>query len=118
MQSIRVLAEQMIRLAGKVPGRDIQIVYTGLRPGEKIHESLYHPDERNRRTTHPKIFQAESRSVDIQGCQRILAALRVAVADYDQPRLQRQLREAIPEYKPADDTVVLQLPIGRRSHAT
>jgi FlaA1/EpsC-like NDP-sugar epimerase len=115
---IRVLAEQMIRLAGKVPGRDVQIVYTGLRPGEKIHETLYHPDECNRRTAHPKILQAESRSVDIQNCQRILSALRIAVADYDQPRLHRQLREAIPEYKPVDSTVIVQLPIGRRSVAT
>ena len=115
---IRVLAEQMIRLAGKVPGRDVQIIYTGLRPGEKIHESLYHPDENNRRTAHPKILQAESRSVDIPGCQRILAALRIAVSEYDLPRLQRQLREAIPEYKPVDGPVVIQLPIGRRSQAT
>ncbi len=115
---IRVLAEQMIRLAGKVPGRDVQIVYTGLRPGEKIHESLYHPEERNRRTAHPKILQAESRRVDIQNCQRILATLRIAVADYDQPRLHRQLREAIPEYKPAEGAVIVQLPVGRRSQAT
>ncbi len=115
---IRVLAEQMIRLAGKVPGRDMQIVYTGLRPGEKIHESLYHPDERNRRTTHPKILQSESRSVDVPSCQRMLAALRIAVADYDEPRLHRQLREAVPEYKAADGALVVQLPVARRSHAT
>ena len=36
----------MIRLAGKQPGRDIAIVYTGLRPGEKLHETLFHADER------------------------------------------------------------------------
>ncbi len=114
---IRVLAEQMIRLAGKVPGRDVQIVYTGLRPGEKIHESLYHPEERNRRTAHPKILQAESRSVDAANCLRTLAALRVAVAEYDEPRLHRQLREAVPEYRPADGAVVVLLPIARRNHA-
>ena len=38
----------MIRLAGKQPGRDIAIVYTGLRPGEKLHETLFHADERYR----------------------------------------------------------------------
>ena len=115
---IRVLAEQMIRLAGKVPGRDVQIVYSGLRPGEKIHESLYHPEERNRPTTHPKILQAESRGVDVATCQRMLAALRVAVADYDEPRLHRLLRDAVPEYKPADGAVVVPLPIARRNQAT
>ena len=58
---IRLLAEQMIRLAGKQPGRDIAIVYTGLRPGEKLHETLFHADERYRPTAHPKILQAEPR---------------------------------------------------------
>src|SRR3546814_775588 len=58
---IRLLAEQMIRLAGKQPGRDIAIVYTGLRSGEKLHETLFHADERYRPTAHPKILQAEAR---------------------------------------------------------
>jgi len=42
---IRYLAEQLIRLAGKIPGKDIEIVYTGLRPGEKLHETLYSASE-------------------------------------------------------------------------
>src|SRR5690606_26639635 len=48
--SIRLLAEQMIRLAGKQPDKDVAIVYTGLRPGEKLHETLFHADERYRPT--------------------------------------------------------------------
>ena len=114
---IRVLAEQMIRLAGKIPGRDVQIAYTGLRPGEKIHETLYHPEERNRRTAHPKILQAEPRAVDAAACARTLAALRSAVAEYDEQRLHRLLRDAVPEYKPADSAVVVSLPIARRNQA-
>ena len=55
--SIRLLAEQMIRLAGKQPQRDIAIVYTGLRAGEKLHETLFHADECYRPTSHPKIQQ-------------------------------------------------------------
>jgi len=46
------------------------------------------------------------------------ARAAVAVTDYDVPRLHRQLREAVPEYKPVDGAVVVQLPIGRRSLAT
>ena len=42
---ISYLAEQMVRLANKTPGRDIAIVYTGLRPGEKLFEELFHAQE-------------------------------------------------------------------------
>jgi FlaA1/EpsC-like NDP-sugar epimerase len=58
---IRVLAEQMIRLAGKQPGKDIAITYTGLRPGEKLHETLFHADELYRPTSHSKILEARAR---------------------------------------------------------
>ncbi|HLM51996.1 MAG TPA: nucleoside-diphosphate sugar epimerase/dehydratase, partial [Pseudoxanthomonas sp.] len=58
---IRMLAEQMIRLAGKQPGKDIAIVYTGLRPGEKLHETLFHADELYRPTSHSKILEARAR---------------------------------------------------------
>ncbi|HEY2345581.1 MAG TPA: nucleoside-diphosphate sugar epimerase/dehydratase [Xanthomonadaceae bacterium] len=114
---IKMLAEQMIRLAGKVPGRDVGIVYTGLRAGEKMHESLYHADENNRMTANPKILQARSRHIDVPGCLRTLDALRDASDKYDESRLHRQLHDAIPEYKPAHGAVVVPLPIGRRSHA-
>lgn len=57
--AIRELAEQMIRLAGGRPGQDIAITYTGLRPGEKMHERLFHPDERYERTANPRILQAQ-----------------------------------------------------------
>ena len=103
---IRVLAEQMIRLAGKIPGRDIEIRYTGLRPGEKIHELLYHPDERYRLTSHPKILQADVRGLDTVGCRRLLGMLAAAVADYDEPRLCKLLHEAVPEYAPAKADVL------------
>ena len=49
------LAEKMIRLKGLEPGRDIQIVYTGLRPGEKLHEELVGASEKLLNTHHPKI---------------------------------------------------------------
>ena len=56
------LAEKMIRLKGLEPGRDIQIVYTGLRAGEKLHEELLAASERLFNTHHPKIFLTEGRS--------------------------------------------------------
>ena len=98
---IRLLAEQMIRLAGKQPGRDIAIVYTGLRPGEKLHETLFHADERYRPTLHPKILQAEARSVSREKIQLALAGLREASIAFEVETLGRLLREALPEFQPA-----------------
>lgn len=94
------LAEQMIRLAGKKPGKDIHIVYTGLRPGEKLHEVLFHPAERYRATSHPKILEAEPRDVDNQQVQAFLRLARDAVLKYDEERLTRLLRASVPEYQP------------------
>ncbi|TYT23887.1 polysaccharide biosynthesis protein [Luteimonas viscosa] len=98
---IRLLAEQMIRLAGKQPERDIAIVYTGLRPGEKLHETLFHADERYRPTVHPKILQAEARSVSAEKIQPALVRLREAVVAFDTEALALLLRDTLPEFRPA-----------------
>lgn len=99
---IRLLAEQMIRLAGKQPGRDVAIVYTGLRPGEKLHETLFHADERYRATQHPKILQAEPRKVPTAQVFDQLARFTEASARYDLDTLAKLLREAVPEFVPLD----------------
>ena len=98
--SIRLLAEQMIRLAGKQPGRDIAIVYTGLRPGEKLHETLFHADERYRPTSHPKILQAAPRQVSVDALANALTRMRDASIRYDLDALALMLREAVPEFMP------------------
>jgi FlaA1/EpsC-like NDP-sugar epimerase len=97
---IRLLAEQMIHLAGKQPGRDVAIVYTGLRPGEKLHETLFHSDERYRPTQHPKILQAEPRKVAAAHVEHALASMQDACARYDLVALSSQLRVAVPEFEP------------------
>jgi FlaA1/EpsC-like NDP-sugar epimerase len=99
---IRLLAEQMIRLAGKQPGRDVAIVYTGLRPGEKLHETLFHADERYRPTVHPKILQAEARAVAADRIEPALARLREAVGRYDLEAISGLLRDSVPEFAPRD----------------
>lgn len=98
--SIRVLAEQMIRLAGKQPGRDVAIVYTGLRPGEKLHETLFHADERYRPTSHPKILQAAPRQVHADTIAIALQRMREASVRYELDALAVMLREAVPEFAP------------------
>nr|MBA3486271.1 polysaccharide biosynthesis protein [Lysobacter sp.] len=100
---IRVLAEQMIRLAGKQPGRDIAIIYTGLRPGEKLHETLFHADERYRTTCHPKILLAEPRTISALNFETSLLNLREASRRYDQEALSVMLREIVPEFQPVGE---------------
>ncbi len=100
---IRVLAEQMIRLAGKQPGRDVSITYTGLRPGEKLHETLFHADERYRATAHPKILLAEPRAISVQEIESGMQQLREASERYDRETMDTVLRALVPDFHPIGD---------------
>ena len=110
---IRVLAEQMIRLTGRQPGRDVAIVYTGLRPGEKLHETLFYDDENYRPTRHPKILEAGVRDFAQEHVLEEVARLREAVANYDVETMEIILAELMPAFAAArssdevrSDTVV------------
>lgn len=94
---ITYLAEQLIRLSGKEPGQDIQIVYTGLRPGEKLFEELFHELEPYETTQHEKIFLAHPRQGNLEDLNAELAAAEVAVRRYDTRRLKRILLRLVPE---------------------
>ena len=99
--AIRELAEQMIRLSGKRPGIDIAVSYTGLRPGEKLHEILFHPAERYQRTRHPRILQAMPRAFDVDAMRDTLCRLHELLSDPDaEAALAALLRDAVPEYTP------------------
>ena len=95
---IAYLAEQMIRLAGKLPERDISIVYTGLRPGEKLFEELFHPQESYHPTVHAKIMLAQPRELPGVSLEQALHQARQAVLRYDQDALEALLRQLVPEY--------------------
>lgn len=99
--AIRELAEQMIRLSGKRPGIDVSVSYIGLRPGEKLHEILFHPQERYQRTRHPRILQAEPREVQAHALRRQLEEVASLML---QPGSEQEmfalLRRAVPEYTP------------------
>lgn len=100
---IRDLAKQMIRLAGKQPGADIAIVYTGLRPGEKLHESLFYSDENSRPTSHPKVLEAGTREFSAEYVLGNVTRLREAVAAYDVDAMLEILSSTIPEYAPLQE---------------
>ncbi len=109
--AIRELAEQMIRLSGKRPGIDIDVSYIGLREGEKLHEILFHPQERYQRTRHPRILQAELRDVRADAVREQLAELQALLqrpgAD---EALFALMRRAVPDYAPEAAAAPSRLP--------
>ena len=96
---IRDLAEQMIRLAGKKPGSEIPIVYTGLRAGEKLFEELFHPLENYRATEHAKIFLAQHREVSWELLQALLNKAAVAVDVFNEEELRRCVSSLLPSFR-------------------
>lgn len=94
---IRYLAEQMIRLSGREPGVDIEIVYTGLRPGEKLYEELFHEHESLTGTGHEKILLAKYRQVEWTELTNILDEMTDACSRHDDEVLRRLLLRLVPE---------------------
>ncbi len=96
---IRDLAEQMIRLAGKKPGSEIPIVYTGLRAGEKLFEELFHPLENYSATEHAKIFLAQHREVSWDLLQALLNKTVEAVDAFNEEELRRCVSSLLPSFR-------------------
>jgi FlaA1/EpsC-like NDP-sugar epimerase len=95
------LARNLIRLSGLEPDVDIPLRFTGLRPGEKLHEILWHEDERIEKTVHEKIWMLHNhqpRSLDLPA---LLAELRLAANASDQQRIVALLHQAVAEYEPS-----------------
>jgi len=93
------LAEQMIRLAGLVPGKDIKIEITGLRPGEKLFEEMFHGSEQLVETESDGIFLAAPRAAEADALTRSIIELAKAATDADRDRLVRIIGELVPEYQ-------------------
>lgn len=94
------LAQKMIQLSGLQVGRDIEITYTGLRPGEKLHEELFYSQETLRPTVHPKLLLAECRPVEPQQLERGLEHLNNVIAALDPEQALHDLKAIVPEFNP------------------
>jgi len=100
---IAYLARQMIRLSGKRPGGDIEIVYTGLRAGEKLEEELFHGDESLSDTGYEKILLAQSRKVGYETTRLACDELAAACDAFDFSAMEDIVRRLVPEYSPNQD---------------
>ena len=93
---IGYLAEQMIRLSGKEPGKDIDIQYMGLRPGEKLCEELFYDNEGKEETTNKKVFRAKHVPADWNRVKQVVAHLERALADAEDDEIIRILADLVP----------------------
>ena len=94
---IKILAEQMIRLSGKVPYQDIDIKITGLRPGEKLYEELFHEHEHLEKTSHEKILLAHHRTFEWDELSKTIEAMKKLLETADTEGLLGILDFLVPE---------------------
>jgi len=94
------LAEELIRLSGLEPYEDIEIQFTGLRPGEKLFEELLIDGEGIQPTEHRKILVAAARQVDLCEVQRQFQELIFCQRKGDDELVVEKLRQIVPEYRP------------------
>lgn len=95
---ITYLAEQMIRLSGKEPGKDIEIQFVGLRPGEKLYEELFHDQEQLMETGYEKLRLAKARQYDTEEWTNQIAKLAAACRQHDQDHILGLLKQLVPEF--------------------
>jgi FlaA1/EpsC-like NDP-sugar epimerase len=101
---IRELAEKLILLAGKTPGDGIEIVYTGLRPGEKLFEELFNDEEQPEPTGHKLIYKAIGAVDPVENWEQYLAEMCTLIATKDVMGLLTTFKARIPNYNPPETT--------------
>ena len=94
------LARNMIVLAGLVPGKDVSIIFTGLRPGEKLYEELFEDGEQVEPTTHPKIHRAVGTPVPVGELSEWLESLQANLPKSDEEELVQDLKRLVPSFQP------------------
>ena len=98
-QQVRILdlAEDLIRLSGLTPGKDIEIVFTGIRPGEKLSEDLWDEDHHYQPTFHPEIFRADGEAeLCDESLQRAVQELIDLADEGNREKIIARLDELIP----------------------
>jgi FlaA1/EpsC-like NDP-sugar epimerase len=99
-KSIKIadLARKMIKLSGLTLGKDIQLVFTGLRPGEKIYEELLNDKEKTLPTHHSKIMIAKVHEYDFDTIRYEISQLTELFSTQNNEAIVRKMKEIVPEY--------------------
>lgn len=98
------LATDMARLSGLLPGQDIEVQFSGIRPGEKLFEELFTQQEESRTGVHPKVFNANPEELDDDLLEEGAAALRLSIMEGEgrrQAQILRWLQQLVPTYAPS-----------------
>lgn len=93
------LARKMIKLSGLTLGKDIQIVFTGLRPGEKIYEELLNDEENTLPTHHAKIMIGKVRTYDFKEVETNINELIGLYQSQDMMKIVSKMKNIVPEFK-------------------
>jgi O-antigen biosynthesis protein WbqV len=93
------LAERIIRLSGLEPGRDIKIEFTGIRPGERLHEILFSRGEEMAEIGIPGIVAARPVQASLEAVRAWVAQLEQGLARHEHGAIYKILRDAVPEFR-------------------
>jgi O-antigen biosynthesis protein WbqV len=93
------LAERIIRLSGLEPERDIKIKFTGIRPGERLHEILFARGEETSEIGIPGIVAAKPVSPPLEAIRAWVATLEQGIVRGERTAIYSVLRDAVPEFR-------------------
>ena len=96
------LAKRMIELSGFIPGEDIKIEYTGLRPGEKLYEEVLADAETTLPTTHDRIRIAHVRQMSYEEVAAGVDNLAILSKEVRIPEMVKLMKQLVPEFKSAN----------------
>jgi FlaA1/EpsC-like NDP-sugar epimerase len=115
---IAELARQMVKLSGLEPGRDIDIKFIGLRPGEKLYEELQHLRANCTDTAHPRLKRLTSQPAPLGRVRAQMNWLKQALHDGSPDELKAMLQQILPEYRPHLETQKDGLPLNGHKETT